>query len=57
MSGYLPEGEWEHVWTEKIFTGKNEVKVEAPLGAPAIFLKKNGIWYSKLKNALYKFKK
>ncbi|AAS69724.1 alpha-glucosidase [Leptospira interrogans] len=57
VSGYLPEGEWEHVWTEKIFTGKNEVKVEAPLGAPAIFLKKNGIWYSKLKNALYKFKK
>lgn len=40
VSGYLPEGEWEHVWTEKIFTGKNEVKVEAPLGVPAIFLKK-----------------
>lgn len=57
VSGYLPEGEWEHLWTGKTFLGKSEVDVEAPLGAPAIFLKKNGAWYGKLKAALLPFKR
>ncbi|AYV54788.1 alpha-glucosidase [Leptospira kmetyi] len=57
VSGYLPEGEWEHLWTGKTFLGKSEVDVEAPLGAPAIFLKKNGAWYGKLKAALFPFKR
>ncbi|TGN04209.1 alpha-glucosidase [Leptospira dzoumogneensis] len=57
VKGYLPKGEWEHVWTGKIFQGGTWAEVDAPLGYPAIFLKKKGVWYEKLKSSLSTFKK
>ncbi|MCG6193879.1 alpha-glucosidase [Leptospira sp. FAT2] len=57
VDGYLPEGEWEHVWTGKSYSGKTTVSVEAPLGEPAVFLKKNGTWYGKLKASLLPLKR
>lgn len=44
---YFPVGEtstWQHIWTEKIFTGKgSEAWVEAPIGYPAVFVKADSI--------------
>ncbi|MGJ4748269.1 alpha-glucosidase [Leptospira sp. SA-E8] len=57
VKGYLPKGEWEHVWTGKTFQGGVWIETSAPLGSPAIFLKKKGVWYEKLKSALSSFKK
>ncbi|MBM9578875.1 alpha-glucosidase [Leptospira sp. 201903070] len=57
VEGYLPEGEWEHLWTGKIFIGKQEIEVESPLGSPAIFLRKHGVWSHKLRRALLPFKR
>ncbi|PJZ47788.1 alpha-glucosidase [Leptospira saintgironsiae] len=57
VKGYLPKGEWEHVWTGKTFQGGVWIETSAPIGSPAIFLKKKGIWYEKLKSALSTFKK
>ncbi|MEI1279942.1 alpha-glucosidase [Leptospira venezuelensis] len=57
VKGYLPKGEWEHVWTGKTFQGGVWIETDAPLGSPAIFLKKKGAWYEKLKSALSNFKK
>ncbi|MBM9501318.1 alpha-glucosidase [Leptospira sp. 201903071] len=57
VKGYLPEGEWEHLWTGKNYTGKQEIEVESPLGSPAVFLRKNGPWSPKLKNVLLPFKR
>ncbi|MDV6236453.1 alpha-glucosidase [Leptospira ellisii] len=57
VSGYIPEGEWEHVWSGKTYSGKTEITVDAPLGSPAVFLRKGGEGYSKLKEALLPFKR
>jgi sulfoquinovosidase len=35
----LPPGRWEHVWTERTFTGGREVTVDSPLGHPAVFVR------------------
>ncbi|KAH9680229.1 sulfoquinovosidase [Citrus sinensis] len=44
---YFPVGEtstWQHIWTEKIFTGQgSEAWVEAPIGYPAVFVKADSI--------------
>lgn len=37
---YLPEDEWVHVWSGKEYSG-GWVKVEAPLGQPPVFYRKN----------------
>lgn len=56
VKGYLPEGEWEHIWTEKTYGGGSLVEVKAPIGSPAVFLRKSGSWYSKLKASLIPFR-
>lgn len=39
---YLPRGaSWVHVWSEKEFAGGLEVEVEAPLGAPPVFYRRD----------------
>jgi alpha-glucosidase len=35
----LPSGRWEHVWTERTYTGGREVTVDSPLGHPAVFVR------------------
>ena len=44
ISCYLPKGEWVHLWSGSIYNfldvGK-EIELEAPIGAPAVFYKKD----------------
>lgn len=37
---YLPEDKWIHFWTGKEYSG-GDIKVEAPLGQPPVFYRKN----------------
>lgn len=39
----LPAGEWEHLFTEESFVGREVVEVDAPLGTPAVFVRA-GTW-------------
>ncbi|TGL64077.1 alpha-glucosidase [Leptospira sarikeiensis] len=57
VHGYLPKGEWEHVWTGQTFVGGVWLETEAPLGYPAIYLKKKSAWYEKLKSSFLPFQK
>ncbi|MCB1180259.1 MAG: alpha-glucosidase [Leptospiraceae bacterium] len=52
VSGYLPAGEWEHLFTGKTFKGGAIVEVEAPIGTPAVFVKKGGAWSEKIKTSV-----
>jgi alpha-glucosidase len=52
VEGYLPEGEWEHLFTGKIYQGKSYVEVDAPIGTPAVFVKKGGTWSEKIKSSV-----
>jgi alpha-D-xyloside xylohydrolase len=36
---YLPEGDWFDFWTEKRYTGKQSISIEAPLNQIPIFVK------------------
>jgi alpha-glucosidase len=39
---YLPEGvRWVHVWSQAEFAGGTDVEVDAPLGAPPVFFRKD----------------
>jgi alpha-glucosidase len=40
---YLPEGEWLHLWSGKLF-GKGEHTVPAPLGDTPVFYRKGSRW-------------
>jgi alpha-glucosidase len=35
---YLPEGKWIHVWTKKVYEGKNYIEIDAPIGKPPVFI-------------------
>jgi alpha-glucosidase len=52
VSGYLPEGEWEHLLTGKTYNGGVVVTVDAPIGTPAAFVKKGGAWSDKIKKSV-----
>jgi alpha-glucosidase len=45
---YLPEGEWIHIWSIEEFKGKCNIEINAPIGKPAIFIKKQSNWIGKL---------
>ena len=34
---YLPDDEWVHLWTGKIYTGSQYVETYAPIGYPPVF--------------------
>jgi sulfoquinovosidase len=52
VKGYLPEGKWEHVFTGKIYTGKEMIELNAPLGTPAVFVKQGGVWSERIKKSI-----
>jgi alpha-glucosidase len=52
VRGYLPEGQWKHIWTGKVYSGKSWVEVDAPIGQPAGFVLVGGK-YSKLLDPLF----
>ena len=52
---YLPAGLWEHLWSEEVYGDENSgtyVKVEAPVGKPAVFFKKGSKHGEDLKKSL-----
>ncbi len=44
VSGYLPKGNWKHVLTKEEYSGGKEITIDAPLGQPAFFIKKESPW-------------
>ncbi|NMP20863.1 TIM-barrel domain-containing protein [Sulfobacillus harzensis] len=40
---YLPSGTWVHWWTGKVFSGPGPARVDAPLGFPALFWRRD-VW-------------
>ncbi len=42
VKGYFPAGNWEHIWSGKVYKGKQWHTVDAPLGKPAAFIKVGG---------------
>ena len=40
VRGYLPEGKWEHFITKQVLEGGNWHEVTAPIGTPAVFLRR-----------------
>jgi len=38
---HLPQGDWVHFWTGTPFAGGQSYTVDAPLGQPPVFYKKN----------------
>ena len=41
---YLPEDEWVHLWTGKEYTGGGLVTIDAPIGHPPVFYRKESEW-------------
>jgi sulfoquinovosidase len=52
VEGYLPAGEWEHLFTGKVYAGGKTIELEAPIGTPAVFLKKGSNWSEKIKASM-----
>ena len=52
VKGYFPNGQWRHIWTGKIYEGKQWHKVSAPLGKPAAFVLVGGEWSQRILEAL-----
>ena len=46
-SVYLPEDEWVHVFSGKSFGG-GTFDIEAPMGQPPVFVRKNSPWFEKV---------
>ena len=40
---YLPEGQWTHYWTEKVFDGNREILIDAPLEQLPVFVSEGAI--------------
>jgi alpha-glucosidase len=39
---YLPNGEWEHIWSGKIYKGNVSYEIDVPIGQPAAFIRIGG---------------
>ncbi|MDZ4724543.1 MAG: alpha-glucosidase [Leptospira sp.] len=39
---YLPKGQWEHIWSGKIYNGNNTYEIDTPLGKPTAFIRIGG---------------
>lgn len=50
VKGYLPKGEWIHVISNKEYSGGKEITVDAPIGSPAFFIKKDSHWKEAFQN-------
>lgn len=54
--GYLPPGNWQHVWTGETFTGGQKIQVRSEYGYPAVFINMGSADYEVLKAALETFR-
>ncbi len=49
VSGYLPEGDWQYLWSGMTTDGKRFVKSDAPLGKPAVWIRNDSKLLMELK--------
>lgn len=49
---YLPKDEWVHLWTNKVYNGGSIINVDAPIGYPPVFYRKQST-YKDLFNKVY----
>ena len=50
---YLPQGTWVELWTNQTYEGNNKIVVDAPLGKPPLFYKKDSSYkelFEKIRN-------
>ena len=40
---HLPEGDWEHLLSGESYTGRQSLTVDAPIGSPAVFVRKGAL--------------
>jgi len=53
---YLPDDEWVHLWTGDIYTGNQSVNVNAPIGFPPVFYRKQGKFKTLFEEITKKYK-
>lgn len=54
VKGYVPEGNWEYAWSDVMAPAKQYISMEAPIGKPAVFLRKDSPNYNRLKKVFQK---
>ncbi len=52
VEGYFPKGTWKHILTGESIEGGKKIKVNAPLGTPAAYVKVGGKWSDKILNSV-----
>ncbi|MCB1193023.1 MAG: alpha-glucosidase [Leptospiraceae bacterium] len=52
VEGYFPAGRWENIWNNEFLKGGRRHTINTPIGKPAVFIKENGEWSEKIKNAI-----
>lgn len=48
VKGYFPEGDWQHLFTSEVVKGGKFLEVNAPIGTPAVYVKKGTSWSEKI---------
>lgn len=51
VKAYLPKGRWIHAFTGEVYPGGKTLEVPAPIGSPAVFIRKGKPWSNRLKGA------
>ncbi len=41
---YLPKGDWQHLFSQKVYKGRQYYRVKAKLGTPPVFVKTTSVW-------------
>ena len=52
----LPCGEWVHFWTGHVYSGRTEVRIQAPLGQPPVFYRKGSEYENIFRRAADEYK-
>ena len=52
VEGYFPKGKWKHLFSGEFVDGGQKLKVNAPLGTPAVYVKVGGKWSDKIYNSV-----
>lgn len=52
VEGYFPAGEWVHLLTGETVSGGVFKEVNAPIGTPAVYVRKGGAWSDRILNSV-----
>lgn len=55
VEGYIPSGRWIDPWNGTVYEGGKKVMLSAPLGKPAVLLRKDSLWEKRLMPAFRDF--